>query len=98
MFSEDVISYKLNLIGTKLNLPSKKLNLMQMKSNLEWACFFTYVSCGFLHIHLKRQLECEAGLWESLNCVLCHSVHYGITLLLLPARRECVVEEHLLVR
>lgn len=98
MFSDDVIPYKLNLIDTKLNLLSKILNLMHMKFNLEWVCFFTYVSCGFLHIHLKRQLQCEAGLWESLNFVLCHSVHYNIIFLIISARRNCAVDENLLAR
>ena len=98
MFSKAIIPQKLNLIDTKLNLTSKILNLMHMKSNLEWACFFTCMSGEFIHIHLKWQLQCEAGLWESLCCVLCDSVDHCITLLIMAARGKYVAHWHLLER
>lgn len=73
-FSKLIIPEKLNLIDTKSNFAHEILKLMHVKSNLEGACFFTYTSGGFIHIHLTRQLQCEAGLWESLCCVLCNTV------------------------
>lgn len=72
-FSKVIIPEWLNLIDIKSNFAPKILNLMHMKSNLEGACFFTYTSGGFIHIHLTRQLQCEAGLWEPLCCVLCNT-------------------------
>lgn len=51
---------------------------MHMKSNLEEACFFAYMSGEFIAIHLKNQLRCKVGLWESLCCVLRGSVDYPL--------------------
>lgn len=59
-----------------------------MKLNPEWGCFFTYMSGGFIPIHLKSELPCEARLWESLHCVLCDRIDYSIVWLIMAAKER----------